>query len=220
MEPRPEYHEFKRAFTAERGRPPTPYEAWRAALTTQAPAEPASTISRELAEKMKADYKTLTDAKVKKWIRLDAGRAEDEKAIAISGYALLCQILDSMIAAPAPVEPAREPWIPYLSDRADGVQGHYAICRWNPKGYREAWSLYRETWGSASEEVLTLEQAQRLLISCRFDRMPEFSRTKDAHPAGAQGSEAPNPNPDAYPTSTETKAPGAAGEDAGSGSGQ
>lgn len=60
----------------------------------------------------------------------------------------------------------REPWIPYLSDRADGVRGHYAICRWHPSpagGYREAWNLRRHCWASASDDVLTLEQARELL---------------------------------------------------------
>lgn len=56
-----------------------------------------------------------------------------------------------------------EPWVPYLSDRADGVRGHYAICRWNPRGYREAWNLRSHSWASCSDEVLTLEQAQKLL---------------------------------------------------------
>lgn len=57
---------------------------------------PEVRISKALADKMKATHKELTDAKVKKWMKLDAGRAEDEKGIAISGYALLCQILDAM----------------------------------------------------------------------------------------------------------------------------
>ncbi|CAN7592877.1 hypothetical protein LJR039_004313 [Pseudorhodoferax sp. LjRoot39] len=63
--------------------------------------------------------------------------------------------------APAGVE--RQPWEPYLSDRADGVRGHYAICRMHPKGYREVWSLWRHEWSSAAEDILTLEQAQALL---------------------------------------------------------
>lgn len=64
-----------------------------------------------------------------------------------------------MVDAPA----EREPWVPYLSDRADGVRGHYAICRWNAAGYREAWNLRSHRWASFSEEVLTLEEAQKLL---------------------------------------------------------
>ena len=62
----------------------------------------------------------------------------------------------------APVE-AKSPWIPYLTDRADGVPGHYAISRWNPAGYREVWSLRSHRWASASDEVLTREQAENLL---------------------------------------------------------
>lgn len=62
--------------------------------------------------------------------------------------------------APAP-EPA--PWVPYLTDRADGVAGHYAIARWNPAGYREVWNLRNHRWASASDDVLCLEEADSLL---------------------------------------------------------
>jgi hypothetical protein len=61
--------------------------------------------------------------------------------------------------------PVQEPvaWVPYLSDRADGVQGHYAIARWNPRGYREVWNLRRHTWGAFSDDVMSLEEADYLL---------------------------------------------------------
>ena len=83
----------------------------------------------------------------------------------------------ALAAIAAATKQPRRNWIPYLSDRADGVRGHYAICRWNTGGYQEAWSLYREQWGSASEEVLTLEQAEKLLRTCKFDPVPEFTRS-------------------------------------------
>jgi hypothetical protein len=54
-------------------------------------------------------------------------------------------------------------WVPYLSDRADGVKGHYAIARWNPRGYREVWNLRRHEWGAYSDDVLSLEEADTLL---------------------------------------------------------
>ena len=65
-------------------------------------------------------------------------------------------------AQPAPVQ---EPvaWMPYLSDRADGVQGHYAIARWNPRGYREVWNLRRHAWGAFSDDVMSLEEADYFL---------------------------------------------------------
>lgn len=63
-------------------------------------------------------------------------------------------------ATPAP-EPAA--WVPHLSDRADGVAGHYAIARWNPAGYREVWNLRSHRWASASDDVLCLEEADSLL---------------------------------------------------------
>jgi hypothetical protein len=65
-------------------------------------------------------------------------------------------------AQPAPVQEPVE-WVPYLSDRADGVQGHYAIARWNPRGYREVWNLRRHAWGAFSDDVMSLEEADYLL---------------------------------------------------------
>jgi hypothetical protein len=64
-----------------------------------------------------------------------------------------------------PAAPVQEPvaWVPYLSDRADGVQGHYAIARWNPRGYREVWNLRRHAWGAFSDDVMSLEEADYLL---------------------------------------------------------
>lgn len=57
----------------------------------------------------------------------------------------------------------REPWMPYLSERADGCKGRYAIARWNPAGYQEVWNLLKHKWAAFSDDVLTLEQAQELM---------------------------------------------------------
>lgn len=65
-------------------------------------------------------------------------------------------------------EHARQPWSPYLVDRADGVQGHFAIGRWNPAGYREVWNLRRHTWAAFSDDVLTLTEAENMLQSISF----------------------------------------------------
>jgi len=72
---------------------------------------------------------------------------------------------DAITAIKAALEAKDEPvaWAPYLSDRADGVQGHYAIARWNPRGYREVWNLRRHTWGAFSDDVMSLEEADYLL---------------------------------------------------------
>jgi len=69
------------------------------------------------------------------------------------------------LSTPPQLEAKDEPvaWAPYLSDRADGVQGHYAIARWNPRGYREVWNLRRHTWGAFSDDVMSLEEADYLL---------------------------------------------------------
>lgn len=66
------------------------------------------------------------------------------------------------VQAPAPGD-EKAAWVPYLSDRADGVEGHYAIARWNPAGYREVWNLRSHRWASASDDVLCLEEADSLL---------------------------------------------------------
>lgn len=71
--------------------------------------------------------------------------------------------ITAALATPAPAQGGREPWIPYLSDRADGVKGHYAIARWNPDGYREVWNLRGRGWGSFSDDALTLDEARDLL---------------------------------------------------------
>lgn len=62
----------------------------------------------------------------------------------------------------------RTPWIPYLVDRADGVKGHYAIGRWNPKGYQEVWNLRTHNWAAFSDEVLTLDQSLELIKGLRL----------------------------------------------------
>jgi hypothetical protein len=77
------------------------------------------------------------------------------------------------VAVPAEVDlPAREPWLLYLSDRADGVKGHYAIARWNPRGFREVWNLRRHAWSSFSDDVLTLQQAETLLQNLAIPTAP------------------------------------------------
>ena len=61
------------------------------------------------------------------------------------------------------VTPERVAWAPYLVDRADGVRGHYAIGRWNPRGYREVWNLHTHRWAAYSDDVMSLEEADSLL---------------------------------------------------------
>lgn len=89
--------------------------------------------------------------------------------------------LREALAALSAPEPAREAWSPMLSDRADGVSGHYAIVRWNPAGYREVWNLRSHEWASASDEVLTLDEATRLLQSMRPSSKAEPAREYE-HP--------------------------------------
>ena len=89
--------------------------------------------------------------------------------------------LQAITAIQAALEAKDEPvaWVPYLSDRADGVQGHYAIARWNPRGYREVWNLRRHTWGAFSDDVMSLEEADYLLQQIT---MPTRKPTPPAQP--------------------------------------
>ncbi len=59
------------------------------------------------------------------------------------------------------------------------MRGHYAIARWNPQGYREVWNLRRHFWASASDEVLTLDEAQALLRDLRIPTAPFAPRPSD-----------------------------------------
>jgi hypothetical protein len=74
----------------------------------------------------------------------------------------------------APVD-QHEPWVPYLSDRADGCKGRYAIARRHPDGYSEFWNLRSHRWSSASEDVLTLDQAQELMRNLVIPTAPAFA---------------------------------------------
>ena len=65
------------------------------------------------------------------------------------------------------------PWTPVLKNRADGVDGHYAIGRFNPSGYWEFWNLISHRWASASEEVLTFDEANSLLRGITLPTAPE-----------------------------------------------
>ncbi len=120
-------------------------EASRAAPALSAPPAAVS-ISKELADKMKATHRAITDAKVKKWMRLDAERAEDEKGIAISGYALLCEILDSMTVNQSSASSTG-------TEAADAARLHWlhSPASNNVDGYE--WGIYRVKWenGRAAE---------------------------------------------------------------------
>lgn len=79
----------------------------------------------------------------------------------------------AIVSREQPVDAAieRTAWLPYLSDSADGVKGHYALARWNPAGYREVWNLRSHQWGSFSDDVLTLEEALGMLRTISFHPM-------------------------------------------------
>jgi hypothetical protein len=97
----------------------------------------------------------------------------------IKAAQMAADVIRESAAQPAPVQ---EPvaWVPYLSDRADGVQGHYAIARWNPRGYREVWNLRRHAWSAFSDDVMSLEEADYLLQQITI---PTRKPTPPAQPA-------------------------------------
>lgn len=71
----------------------------------------------------------------------------------------------------------RHPWEVYLADRADCCKGHFAIARWHPNGYQEVWNLRKHTWGAFSDDVLTLEEAEKMLQSISFHPMTPSIRS-------------------------------------------
>lgn len=83
----------------------------------------------------------------------------------------------STTVSPATVREVRTPWLPYLSDMADGVKGHYAIARWNPAGYREVWNLRSHQWTAFSDDVLTLDEALGMLRTISFHPMTPSLRS-------------------------------------------
>lgn len=80
----------------------------------------------------------------------------------------------------APTPPAQQPvaWVPYLSDRADGVKGHYAIARHNPSGYREVWNLRSHRWAACSDDILTLDQALELMQKLSIPTAPPAQQSQ------------------------------------------
>lgn len=64
------------------------------------------------------------------------------------------------------------PYLPFLSNRADGVDGHYSIGRYNPNLYYEYWNLKAHKWSSCSDEILTLSQATELLQKIEIPTKP------------------------------------------------
>lgn len=89
---------------------------------------------------------------------------QDTKLIDSHTISAVVAECDAVIFAQRPAaQTEREAWVPYLVDRADGVKGHYAIGRWNPRGYREVWNLHSHRWAAYSDDVMSLEEADSLL---------------------------------------------------------
>lgn len=89
----------------------------------------------------------------------------------------------------------RQPWMPYLSDRADGCKGRYAIARWNPAGYREVWNLRTHKWAAFSDEVLSLEQAHNLLCHLTIPTAAPQEQAASRNRALLENHDPQNPQP-------------------------
>lgn len=100
------------------------------------------------------------------WAQGRIGAIED----CSEAQAIYAAMLAAAPAAPVAQEPVA--WLPYLADRADGVQGHYAIARHNPAGHREVWNLRSHRWAAFSDDVLTKEQALDLLQKLTIPTAP------------------------------------------------
>jgi hypothetical protein len=88
----------------------------------------------------------------------------------------------ALAARPAQTEQQPVAWLPYLSDGADGVTGHYAIARKNPAGYREVWNLRRHHWAAFSDEVLTMDEALAILEKLEMPTAPIAQTAQQSAP--------------------------------------
>lgn len=101
----------------------------------------------------------ITDEQIEK-----AYEAEMRQSLRPQDRATVVRVCRAVLALAAPQrEPQRQAWAPYLVNRADGVKGHYAIGRWNPRKYREVWNLHKHCWAAFSDDVMSLEEADSLL---------------------------------------------------------
>ena len=151
-------------------------EAWAIAYAEQAVREALASAPADERE-LRAAAQATCDA-LKNIARFTVKSLDDRDALVAARVRLRAAL------ASAPVAGEREPWTPYLSDRADGVPGNYAIARWNPAGYREVWNLRKQAWGSFSDDVLTHEQAHGLLQKFAFSGQPQSSEAvRNAAPA-------------------------------------
>lgn len=80
----------------------------------------------------------------------------------------LKQVLTLQMSEEAEVERQKHPEGIYLVDRADGVPGHFAVGRWikgtwKYQGHQEVWNTKMNGWASCCSEVLSLEEATKLM---------------------------------------------------------
>lgn len=76
-----------------------------------------------------------------------------------------------LYAAPIPAQqsPDNHDWLPVIKNYADGVDGHYSIARFNPElNCWEFWNLRGNKWASCSDEVLSIDEAKKMLKNLTF----------------------------------------------------
>ena len=73
---------------------------------------------------------------------------------------------------------------PFLSDRADGVKGHYAIGRYTGE-YFEYWNLVHHKWSAFSDKILTYDEAITLLKNSVIPTKPLQPIANNSEPVQA-----------------------------------
>lgn len=75
----------------------------------------------------------------------------------------------------------RAVYAPFLSDRADGVKGHYAIGRYNGDHF-EYWNLVHHKWSAFSDKILTYDEAITLLKNSVIPTKPSQQIANNSEP--------------------------------------
>lgn len=131
---------------------------------------------RELLSKLNADRQVLDDGSAQKLWDYYQTLLKHYGFEGITDLLSKYHKLAEQVSAATHSDPI--PWIPVLRNRADGVDGHYAIGRFNPSGYWEFWNLISHKWASASDGVLTFDEANNLLREITLSTGPAVAVPK------------------------------------------
>lgn len=114
-------------------------------------------------------YTGITDGYEEKWnAELNTWATNASEYLCLSKAEGLKQVLSFKMSEEAEVKRQKHPKGAYLVDRADGVLGHYTVGRWVKEKYKiqpyqEVWNTKMNGWASCCSEVLSLEEATKLM---------------------------------------------------------